>query len=88
MLTAFVILGLALAVVGLVVFIAICVAIQREDHSARLSSRPPTAGTAVTRRVAGLSVRRASPPAASGRPDLRPALWASRYPPDSCQERR
>jgi hypothetical protein len=88
MLSVLVLLGLALAVVGLVVFIALCVAIQREDHSARLASRPPTAGTAVTRRVAGLSVRRAAPPTTSGRPDLRPALWASRYPPDSGQERR
>jgi hypothetical protein len=88
MFSALVILVLALAVVGLVVFIAICVAIQREDHCPRLSARPPTAGTAVTRRVAGLSVRRAAPSAASGQPDLHPALWASRYPPDSDQERR
>ena len=88
MLSALVILGLALAVVGLVLFIALCVAIQREDHRPRLSSRPPSAGTAVTRRVAGLSVRRAAPPATSRRTDLRPALWARRYPPDSGQERR
>jgi hypothetical protein len=87
MLSALVILGLALAVVGLVLFIALCVAIQREDHRPRLSSRPPSAGTAFTRRVAGLSVRRAVPPATS-RTDLRPTLWASRYPPDSGQERR
>jgi hypothetical protein len=88
MLTALVILGLAPAVVGLVLFMALCVAIQREDRSARLSSRPLTAGTAVTRRVAGLSIRRAAPPATSSRRDLRPTLWASRYPPDSGHERR
>jgi hypothetical protein len=87
MLSALVILGLALAVIGLVVFIALCVAIQREDRSARLSSRPPTAGTAVTRRVAGLSVRRAARVVTTSPPDLRPALWAGRCPPDSSQER-
>jgi len=88
MLSALVILGLALTVVGLALFIGLCVAIQREDHSARLSSRPPTAATAVARRVAGLSVRRTVPPASGSQPDLRPALWASRYPPNSGQERR
>ena len=88
MLSALVILGLALTVVGLVLFIALCVAIQREDRSARLSSRPPTAATAVTRRVAGLSVRRSAPPITGSRRDLRPALWASRYGPNSGHERR
>ena len=88
MLSALVILGLALAVVGFVLFLALCVAIQREDHRPRLSSQPPIAGTAVTRRVAGLSIRRAAPPATGIRPDLRPALWASRCPRDSGQERR
>ena len=34
MLSALVILGLALAAVGLVLFVALCVAIQREDRSA------------------------------------------------------
>lgn len=87
MLSALVILGLALAVVGLVMFIALCVAIRREDRSARLSSRPPSTGTAVTRRVAGLSVRRATPATTSSPPDLRPALWASRCPPNTSQER-
>jgi hypothetical protein len=88
MLSVLVILGLALAVVGLILFIALCVAIQREDRSARLSSRPPSAGTAVTRRVAGLSVRRPAPPDLGNRPDLRPALWASRCPPNSGHKRR
>lgn len=88
MLSALVILGLALVVVGLVLFIALCAAIQREDRSARLSSRPPSAATAVTRRVAGLNVRRAAPPTSGIRPDCRPALWASRCPPDSGHERR
>jgi hypothetical protein len=88
MLSALVILGLALTVVGLALFIGLCVAIQREDHSTRLSSRPPTAATAVTRHVAGLSVRRTAPPTTGSQPDLRPALWASRYPPNSDQERR
>ena len=88
MLSALVILGLALAVVGLVAFIALCVAIQREDHSARLSTRPPTSSAAVTRHIAGLSVRRAAPPTTNRPADLRPALWASRYPPDSGHDRR
>jgi hypothetical protein len=88
MLTALIILGLGLAVVGLVVFITLCVAIQREDHAARLSSQPPTAGTARTRRIAGLSVRRADPPAQSRQPAPRAALWPARYPPDSDHDGR
>jgi len=86
MLTALVVAGLALAVVGLVLFAALCLAIRREDRSPRLTSRPPTAGTAVTRRIAGLSVRRAVPPARASRPEPRPALWPARCPPDSDHE--
>ena len=88
MLTALVVAGLALIAVVLVVFSALCVAIRREDHSPRLTSRPPTAGTAITRRIAGLSVRRAAAPAPQGQPEPRPALWAAPLPPDSDHERR
>jgi len=86
MLTALVVASLALAIVGLVLFVALCVAIQREDHSPRLSSRPPTSGTAVTRRIAGLSVRRATP-SAPRQPEPRAALWPAR-PPGSDHEGR
>lgn len=87
MFTALFMLGLALAVAGLVLFGALCLTIQREDHSPRLTSQPPTSGTAVTRRIAGLSVRRAVPHAAGGQPEPRAALWPAR-PPGSDPERR
>jgi hypothetical protein len=88
MLTPLVVLSLALAAVGLLVFAALCIAIRREDRSPRLTSRPPTAGTAITRRIAGLSIRRAAPPSPGGQPQPRAALWAAPCPPDSDHERR
>jgi hypothetical protein len=87
MFAALLVLGLALAVAGLVVFVALCLAIRREDRSPRLTSRPPTPGTALTRRVAGLSVRRATPPMSNTRPAPRAALWPAR-PSRSDPERR
>jgi len=88
MLTALVVVSLALAVAGLVLFVALCLAIRREDRSPRLTSQPPTAGTAVTRRIAGLSVRRATPPAPRGQAEPRAALWPGRCPPGSDHEGR
>jgi hypothetical protein len=82
MLTALVAASLVVAVVGLVLFAGLCVAIQREDHSPRLPSRPPTAGAAFTRRVSGLSVRRAAPPVPRRQSEARAALWPAR-PPDA-----
>jgi hypothetical protein len=77
--TALVVLSVVLAVVGLVTFVALCLAIRREDHSPRLTSRPPTAGTAVTRSIAGLCVRRAEAATPTIQPEprtaLRPAPW-------------
>jgi hypothetical protein len=87
MFTALLVLGLTLAVAGLVLFGAICLAIRREDHSPRLTSQPPTGGTTITRRVVGLSVRRAAPPAPRSQPEERAALWPAR-PHDSDHEGR
>jgi hypothetical protein len=87
MFTALLVLGLAFAVAGLVLFGALCLAIRREDHSPRLTSQPPTTGTAVTRRVAGLSVRRAIPPTPHNQPAPRATLWPAR-PHDSDHEGR
>jgi hypothetical protein len=78
MFTALLVLGLAGAVAGLVLFGALCLAIRREDHSLRLTSQPPTTGTAISRRIAGLSVRRATPPAPHGQPEPRPTFWPTR----------
>lgn len=49
---------LAVAVVVLVLFLALCVAIRNEDRRARLTTRPPTFGAALARRVMGLNVYR------------------------------
>ena len=87
MFIALLVLGLAGGVAGLVLFGALCLAIRREDHSPRLTSQPLTTGTAVTRRVSGLSVRRATPPAPGSQPEPRAALWPAR-PPSSDPERR
>jgi hypothetical protein len=81
------VLGLALVVAGLVLFGALCLAIRREDHSPRLTSQPPTTGTAVTRRVAGLSVRRATPSTPHNQSAPRAALWPAR-PHDSDHQGR
>jgi hypothetical protein len=86
-LTVLLVLGLAFVVAGLVLFGALCLAIRHEDHSPRLTSQPPTTGTAVTRRVAGLSVRRATPPTPGDRAERRAALWPAR-PHDSDHEGR
>jgi hypothetical protein len=51
------VLALVLAAVLLVLFVMVCVAMRHEDHR-HLDTRPPTAGTALARRVAGLHVRR------------------------------
>jgi hypothetical protein len=78
--------SVALAVAGLVLFGALCLAIRREDRSPHLTCQAPTAGTALTRRVAGLSVRRAPPSAPE--PEPRADLWAAPCPPGSDQEGR
>jgi hypothetical protein len=88
MFAALLVLGLALAVAGVVVFVALCLAIRHEDHSPRLTSRPPTARTAVTRRVAGLSVRRAVPPIERVQPELDAAPWPPPWLSSSDPERR
>jgi hypothetical protein len=88
MLTIVILAILALAAVGLVLFVALCLAIQREDHSARLASRPSTGATAVTRRVSGLCVRRAEPPTPGDRPEPYPALWPAPWPRGSDHEGR
>jgi len=54
--------ALAFAVVGVLLFAALCLAIHWEDRSPRLSIRPPSACTALTRRIAGLGVRQPAPP--------------------------
>jgi hypothetical protein len=76
---------LLLASALLVLFVALCLAIRREDHSARLASRPTTTGAAFTRRIAGLSVRR-SAAQVSAQPDPRLALSGSA--PSERNERR
>jgi hypothetical protein len=88
MLTVLVVAGLVLVVAGLALFVALCLAIRREDRSPRLTSQPPTAGTAMTRRIAGLSVRRAASPARANRSEPRPALWPARYRSESDHEGR
>jgi hypothetical protein len=88
MLTALVVASLVLAAAGLVLFVVLCLAIRREDRSPRLTAQPPTAGTAVTRRIAGLSIRRATPPAQSGLAKPRAALWPTPCPRDSDDEGR
>lgn len=62
MLTILTLAVLALAVVFSVLFAALCLAIRREDRTPRLTTQPPTLGAAITRRIAGLSVRRPAPP--------------------------
>lgn len=88
MLTALIVAGLVLAVAGLVLFAALCLAIRREDRSPRLTTRPSTAGTAVTRRIAGLNVRRAATAAQSGLPKARATSWPARHSPESDHEGR
>jgi hypothetical protein len=87
MLTVLLVASLVLAAAGLVLFVGLCLAIRREDHSPCLTAQPPTAGTAVTRRIAGLSVRRA-PAAPSGLAKPRAALRPARPWPDSDNEGR
>jgi hypothetical protein len=82
---------LILAIVALAIglfaaFIALCLAIRREDRSPRLNPQAPSVGTAATRRVAGLCVRRPAPPSEATAPSPSVALWDAPYPPESGPE--
>jgi hypothetical protein len=57
MLTVLLLAVLAFAALLLVLFGALCLAIRKEDHGLSLGSQPPTHGTALTRRITGLTVR-------------------------------
>jgi hypothetical protein len=62
MLNALVLIILVLAAVLFVLFVALCLAIRKEDRDPYLTTRPPTIGAAITRRIAGLTVRRPAEP--------------------------
>ncbi len=85
MLNVLVLAIVVLAAVLFVLFIALCLAIRKEDRSPRLASRPPSAAAALARRIAGLSVRRSAAPT-SAQPDPRLALSGS--VPSERNERR
>jgi hypothetical protein len=58
MLAAALILVLALAAFGLVVFVALLIGMRNEPTYGELSTRPPSALAALTRRMLGVSVRK------------------------------
>jgi hypothetical protein len=57
MLTVLLLSVFAITGILLVLFAFVCLAIRKEDRAGRLDVRPPTLGTALTRRITGLSVR-------------------------------
>ena len=58
MLNAILLALLALAAALLALYVALCLAIRKEDRGPRLAARPQSAGAALARRIAGLNVRR------------------------------
>lgn len=82
------ILALVLAVAIVAAFVALCLAIRREDRCPRLTSQAPSAGTAATRRISGLYVRRPDQPAPTSRPGPSVVLWPALPPPESDNEGR
>jgi hypothetical protein len=86
--TALIVASLVLAVAGLALFVALCLAIRREDRSPRLTTQPPTARTAVTRRIAGLNVRRDATAAQSGMAKPRAMSWPAPHSSESDHEGR
>jgi hypothetical protein len=79
---------LALTVVFFVLFVALCLAIRREDRSPRLTPGPPTTVTAVARRVLGLTVRHPAPPTPDQHPGPHLALWGGGHSADPGHEGR
>lgn len=63
MLNTLVLIILALTAVLFLLFVALCLVIQKEDRNPRLTTQAPTIGAAITRRIAGLTVRRPTEPA-------------------------
>jgi len=71
----------ALAVALAILFVALCLAIRKEERGPGLTARPPSAGTAIVRRIAGLTVRRPAGPA-DAQADTRLVQSAAARPDD------